>query len=104
MEIKTYLKQLDPYRTQLEKAETGKANARKGSAQPERAAPQGDRISLSVEGKLRTEAYAAAQAAPDVRQEKVDTLRERVNNGSYTVDSLKVAEKLVKEEIELFRR
>lgn len=103
MEIKTYLKQLDPYRTQLEKAETGKANAARVRTTGTRS-PAGDRISLSVEGKLRTEAYAAAQAAPDVRQEKVDTLRERVNNGSYTVDSRKVAEKLVKEEIELFRR
>lgn len=103
MEIKTYLKQLDPYRTQLEKAENGKTTARKGGSQPERTAPQGDRISLSVEGRLRTEAYVAAQAAPDVRQEKVDALRERVNNGSYTIDARKVAEKLVTDELDLFR-
>lgn len=102
MEIKNYLKNLDPYRTKLEQSEL---QAKRNAARKESDAassPQGDRVSLSNEAKLRTEAYSAALAAPDVRQEKVDALKSKVESGEYQVDSRAVAEKLLKEEQDLF--
>lgn len=102
MEIKNYLKNLDPYRTKLEQAEI---QPKRGATRKEgetASSTQGDRVSLSDEAKLRTEAYSAALAAPDVRQEKVDALKSKVESGEYQVDSRAVAEKLLKEEQDLF--
>lgn len=98
MEIKnSLLKHLDPYKTQLDpKAEA--ASARAGNGAQAQSAPQGDRVSLSSTALLHTTAHAAASAAPDVRQEKVDVLKERVSTGAYTVDAKKVAEKLLQNE------
>lgn len=102
MEINNYFKNLDPYRAKLEQSETQtkRAPARKESGAASSA--QGDRVSLSNEAKLRTEAFTAALAAPDVRQEKVDTLKSRVESGHYQVDSRVVAEKLLTAERGLF--
>ncbi|EGY24805.1 MAG TPA: flagellar biosynthesis anti-sigma factor FlgM [Desulfovibrio sp.] len=102
MEIKNYLKNLDPYRAKLEQSELQtKRNAARKEGDAASSA-QGDRVSLSDEAKLRTEAYSAALAAPDVRQEKVDALKSKVESGEYQVDSRAVAEKLLKEEQDLF--
>ena len=50
-----------------------------------------------------TEARRAAQSAPDVRAEKVETLRIQVANGTYKPDSRLIASSLVREEPGLFR-
>lgn len=64
---------------------------------------QGDRVSVSQNAVLLTEARRTAQASPDVRQEKVDALKAQVADGSYQVDSTKLASKLLAEEGALFR-
>lgn len=101
MEIKNYLKQLDPYRAQLEKTESPPAKTRKEKAR-EAAPASGDRVSLSTEAKLRTEAYSTALSAPDVRHEKVQAIKERVDAGEYQIDTRKVAAKILAEESDLF--
>lgn len=103
MEIKnSLLRNLDPYRNKIdskEAAASGGAGRSKGSAaQGQASAAQGDRVSLSSSALLHTTAHAAASGAPDVRREKVDALKERVASGEYTVDSRKVAEKLLESE------
>ena len=106
MEIKnSLLRNLDPYRNKIdskEAAASGGAGRSKGPApgqtQGQASAAQGDRVSLSSSALLHTTAHAAASGAPDVRQEKVDALKERVASGEYTVDSRKVAEKLLESE------
>ena len=40
---------------------------------------------------LRTEAYRAAMNAPDVRQDKIDALRGRIADGTYRIDSRRIA-------------
>ncbi len=106
MEIKNALVQLDPYRAKLkadENAQTtraGRTAAPKDAAKP---SSQGDRISLSPEAKLRTEAYSAAMSAPEVRQAWVDAIKARVDSGEYQPDSKKIAAKLLQEEPGLFR-
>lgn len=102
MEIKNYLKALDPYQAKLDKAENAKAKGGKRGADSA-AQSSGDRVSLSNEAKLRTEAYTTALNTPDVRQEKVNSIKALVDSGDYVVDSRKVAEKLINEEVELFQ-
>ena len=102
MEIKNYLKSLDPYRTKLEQAELQSKRSAARKESDAASSSQGDRVSLSNEAKLRTEAYSTALAAPDVRQEKVDALKSKVESGEYQINSRTVAEKLLKEEQDLF--
>lgn len=102
MEIKnSLLRNVDPYRTQLGKQQDA---AKKTSADTQNtAATSGDRVSLSPSARLHTAAHAAVSSAPELRQEKVDALKERVDSGNYTVDSRKVAEKLLQSEGSLAR-
>lgn len=96
MEIKNYLKGLDPYQTKLEKAENEKGkNARRTNSESSAA---GDKVSLSNEAKLRTEAYLEANRAPEVRQEKVDALKAKIEAGEYTIDSRHIAQRLLEEQ------
>lgn len=100
MEIKNSLTQLDTYRAQLDKTE--KDAASRSAKETQNVPAKGDRVSLSPEAKLRTEAYSAAMSAPELRQAKVDAIKSRVDSGEYQVDSRKVAEKLLQEEPGLF--
>ena len=97
MEINNSLTRgVDPYtQTRVDAAveKDGRKEAVKTAQQP-----AGDRISLSPEAMLRTAAHSAATQAPDVRQEKVDAIKERIAAGEYTVDSKKIAEKLLGDE------
>lgn len=101
MEIKNYLKGLDPYKAKLDQADRAKGKKGKGARESDSSA-NGDRISLSNEAKLRTEAYQSAMSASDVRQEKVDALKEKVAAGEYEVDSRQVAKKLLEDEKDFF--
>lgn len=105
MEIKNNLNPLDPYtQTKLTNAtQTNQAanRAAAGAAAPAR--ESGDRVSLSPEAKLRTEAFTSAMGAPDVRAEKVAALKAQVQSGEYQVDSKAVAAKILQEEPGLFR-
>lgn len=97
MEIKNdLLKQTDTYRSNLNETQNTAAARRAAQSSPENAAKaQGDRVSVSPEALLRTEAYKAANAAPEVRQEKVDSIKEKISSGTYTVDSKNIAKKLL---------
>lgn len=105
MEIKNNLNPLDPYnQTKLTSTtQTNQAVNRTAANTSAPARESGDRVSLSPEGKLRTEAFTAAMGAPDVRAEKVAGLKARVQSGEYQVDSKAVATKLLQEEPGLFR-
>lgn len=95
MEIKnSLLNNVDAYRTRLEnQPDAASQRARQGAAV--RPGAQGDRISLSPEALLRTEAHAAVSAAPDVRADKVNAIKERIASGEYSVDSQNIARKLL---------
>lgn len=105
MEIKNI--NLDTYRSQLERNETLRARdpgTAKTAPAPASAASLGDRVSVSRDATLRTEAFRAALVTPDVRQEKVNTIKERIASGTYQIDSKRIASKLVQSELGLFRR
>lgn len=60
--------------------------------------PKSDTVTVSNEAVLRTDAYRTAMATPPVRQEKVDAIKSQIQNGSYTIDSRRIATKLLTEE------
>lgn len=102
MEIKNNFNPLDPYaRTQISGVEN-RANLRSAN---QTAAPTetGDRVSLSPEAKLRTEAFTSAMSAPETRHNKIAELKARVESGEYMPDSKAIASKLLSEEPGLFK-
>ena len=102
IELIKYVQQSDSYQKALEKTEHSPSSAARNAKGNQAPAPHGDRISLSSGARLYTQAFSSALAAPDVRQEKVDTLKTQVEDGSYVVNSRHVAQKLLQEEKELF--
>jgi negative regulator of flagellin synthesis FlgM len=99
MEIKnSLLKNLDPYRTRFGAKGEGSGSRAKGTEEQFSAA-QRDRVSLSPNARLHTAAHVEALKAPEVRLENVDVLKERVASGDYAIDSRKIAEKLVENEM-----
>jgi negative regulator of flagellin synthesis FlgM len=57
----------------------------------------GDKVELSPEAKMISQAIKAVEALPDVRENKVAEIRERIANGTYRIDGKEVAEKMIKE-------
>ena len=105
MEIKNTFNPLDPYtQTKLNSAnQTKQATGRTAAGTTAPAAETGDRVSLSNEAKLRTEAFTTASNTPDVRAAKVAELKARVEAGEYQIDSKAIAAKLLTEEPGLFQ-
>lgn len=61
-----------------------------------------DNVTFSNDAMLLMEAKQAAQAAPDVRQDRIDALRPLVQSGAYEVNAQAIAEGLIREEPGLF--
>ncbi len=100
MEINKILTGLGPYdQAKLEKTEADAAKTRKDRSVVE--SRKGDQASFSEEAKLRAEAYSSAMATPDERREKIEAIKAQIQSGVYQVDTRKIAENLVKEDLEL---
>jgi len=54
-----------------------------------------DRIELSVRGREIQHLDQLIQAAPDVRQEKIDAVRSAIEAGTYNVKAEKIADKII---------
>lgn len=54
-----------------------------------------DQIQISSRGRDFQIAKAAVQASPDIREEVTAPIRERVQNGTYAVETSSFAEKLL---------
>lgn len=61
-----------------------------------------DRVTLSDNAKLVSQATKDAQDASDVRADKVASLKAQVEAGTYQPDSTKIAEKMLTMESDLF--
>ena len=86
---------LDPY-GQMQRLENEQARGKvKGEAAP--AQMQGDRINLSSEAVLSTTVHTVAVNTPEIRQEKVNSIKEKIANGTYTIDAKNIAKKLLQE-------
>jgi len=54
-----------------------------------------DQLQLSTVGKDMQSVKAAVAAAPDIREDRVASIRARMENGTYHVDNSAFAEKLL---------
>jgi negative regulator of flagellin synthesis FlgM len=98
MDIKTISGGANPYvQSRVGKTEGSDASA-KAKATSQTTA--GDRVSVSSDAKLVAEAAKAAEAAPDVRTDKVEALRAQVQAGTYTPNSQLIAQKMVQSEVD----
>lgn len=61
-----------------------------------------DQLNLSTEGQEIQRAIKKAKEHPDIRQDKVDEIKQKIDTGTYKVDSKKVAEKMIAQKV--FRR
>lgn len=63
--------------------------------------PQGqrpiDRIDISSRGKEVASLMTSIGSLPEVREEKVQALKEAIEAGTYKIDPIKVAEKMLSE-------
>lgn len=94
---------IDPYAATLEKNSEAIQNRRSKTNEQQVEVNSGDKISVSQDALLLTEARRTAQATPDIRQDKVDAIRMQVENGTYKVDNKLIAENLIREESALFK-
>jgi flagellar biosynthesis anti-sigma factor FlgM len=92
---------LNAYRSQTERAAGGTARAEKERGASARS--EGDSLRLSREASLLAAARNTAMREEDVRLERVEELKARVESGTYVVDNFKTAAGLLREEAELFR-
>lgn len=58
-----------------------------------------EKVDLSAKAKEYQRIRQVLDQVPDVRQEKVQELKERIESGNYAVDSGKVAAKMVGESL-----
>ena len=56
-----------------------------------------DGVELSDQARFVARVNAAVQGAPDVREELVANLRQRIQSGAYTVDDRALAQRLLAE-------
>lgn len=54
-----------------------------------------DEVVLSREAKVFQEALKAANSEPEVRMDKVEEIRARIQSGQYKVDSRSIASKII---------
>ena len=54
-----------------------------------------DELALSGEGKIKQRAFQAIKKSPDMREEKVEELKEKISTGNYTLSEKEVAEKMI---------
>ncbi len=99
------MKILNPYDRTTKQVRDADSSPRSGKvkgkaqAKPQTPPPQGDRVELSELSRLAEQAKEVVAKTPEVRVERVEALKERVDSGTYEVDSEKVAAKLVDEHL-----
>jgi flagellar biosynthesis anti-sigma factor FlgM len=60
--------------------------------------PQSDSVSLSDNAKALSAARQAVQDSPDVRDQKVSEIKQRVQDGTYNVSSSVLARKMLNQQ------
>lgn len=70
---------------------------------PRPASTSRDMARLSRNGRMLGEALKSAHAAPDVREDKIAALREKIASGTYEIDAARIARALIREEAGLFQ-
>ena len=69
------------------------------SQPPETTSQQTDKVDLSDQSKEMKKIYTAQQMAPDIRTDRVNEVKQLIDQNRYQVDSNAVAEKMIRESI-----
>ncbi|HHW60458.1 MAG TPA: flagellar biosynthesis anti-sigma factor FlgM [Syntrophomonadaceae bacterium] len=75
------------YQSDLKKVEQMKETKPASSAR--------DSLAISQDSRVKQKALQAIQQTPDIRTERVESLKEQISTGSYEVKSEEVAEKMI---------
>jgi negative regulator of flagellin synthesis FlgM len=78
---------------------TPKATGTEGKEQVQRTNKQStlDRVDISRQGKEVASLMASINSLPELREDKVQQVKEAINSGTYKIDPMKVAEKMLSE-------
>lgn len=85
---RAYVQSADP-------AKTDAAGAHRKATTPGNAASPTDQVSLSDEARALAAAHKAVEEAPDIRQEKVAAIKQRIEDGTYNVSPKVLARKIL---------
>ncbi|OGP50521.1 MAG: flagellar biosynthesis anti-sigma factor FlgM [Deltaproteobacteria bacterium RBG_13_43_22] len=75
----------------------GKQETQSGSNESPQRARQNDQVHLSAKAKEMEELKQVIQQMPEIRTDKVETLKKAIQEGQYKVDSLQIAGKILEE-------
>ena len=84
---------------QLATQQADKVSGAQGQKPSEKSSGEVDLIHLSPQSRLMQKASEVVYQTPEVRQEKVSALQEPVQKGTYEVDSLQVANRMITDTI-----
>ncbi len=80
--------------SQLQSQQTGSVGSRAGTTSAD--SPDGnDNIVVSQQARLMQKAADIIGQTPDIRQDKVDSIQQSVNQGAYSADTQKVANSMI---------
>lgn len=86
---------INPYVKQIQQNESSARPDR----QRDRAVSREDNVELSrTAGELKR-AQKALEDVPDIRQEKIERIKNRIENGTYEIKPDKIADKMLKESL-----
>ena len=89
-------------RESSESTRSGRAVSAKGAREApstEQTKETGAKLQISQKGKHAAKANAVATGAPDIREERVADLKNRIANGTYEVDRDALADRMVEEHL-----
>lgn len=81
---------------------THKSGGNNTRTEEKQTTPRGDNVSLSEKAKGLKELETSIKAHPDVDKEKVEKIKAAIAEGSYSVDSNKVAQKMLEFDSSVF--
>jgi len=89
----------------IERAQKAKQTDKNQTAQSrEVQSQQTDRVDLSEHSKEMKKIYTAQQMAPDIRTDRINAVKQLVDQNRYQVDSNAVAGKMIQESIVELKR
>ncbi|MFP4213109.1 MAG: flagellar biosynthesis anti-sigma factor FlgM [Desulfohalobiaceae bacterium] len=71
-------------------------------SQQQDAGQEQDKVQLSSQAQALSQVHKGAEEGPEIRQEKVEALKQMVQNGDYEPDSEKTAQALLQQEQDIW--
>ena len=101
MHIKTGLEGRSPLEQTRPQTEQVKGAEKRTEAPAQAPKDAPDKVNFSEEARLRSLAMQEAQASSGTRADRIAELKAKVQNGTYEPDAKKIAQGIVREELNL---